>query len=115
MCFYTGDVLNEEAKAGIAARLKESRQAARLSQMEVAKEFEVARQLVSAWECGRSTPTLDQWFQLAPLYGVSLDYLVYGIRTVPVSRAGILERVFQPLGRSAEEEDCSTSERLSAP
>lgn len=93
--------MDEQIKNGIALRLKECRRASSLSQEEVASEFCVARQLVSAWECGRSTPTLDQWFKLAPLYGVSLDYLVYGIRTMPVSSHAILDKVFGGVGPPA--------------
>lgn len=80
----------------IGARLKESRKSAKLTQEAVAKELGVNRQAVSNWETGRETPRAEAWFLLGQLYGVSLDYIVYGIRTMPISKYGILASVFRP-------------------
>jgi transcriptional regulator with XRE-family HTH domain len=88
--------VNKEVRAAIGRRLKEARQAAGLSQADLAGEFKVRRQLISAWECGRSNPTLDQWYRLPLMYGVSLDWLVYGVRTRPVSESPMLGKIFLP-------------------
>lgn len=89
--------MNESVRVGIGARLRESRDSAGLSQKDVAHELGLkARQTVGKWESGEGMPRLDEWYKLGQLYGVSLDYLIYGIRTVPVSQFGVLSSV---LGR----------------
>lgn len=79
-------------------RLKKARQESGLSQADVAKLFNVRRQLVSAWECGRSMPTVDQLYVLAPTYGASLDYLVIGVPSKPVSPSVTLGKIFERPG-----------------
>jgi Predicted transcriptional regulators len=65
-----------------------------LSQRQVATELGLkVRQTVGKWESGEGMPRLDEWYNLGQLYGVSLDYLVYGIRTVPVSKCGMVSVV----------------------
>lgn len=68
-----------------------------MSQKAVADELGMkVRQTIGKWESGEGMPRLDEWYKLGQLYGVSLDYLIYGIRTVPVSEFGVLSSV---LGR----------------
>jgi transcriptional regulator with XRE-family HTH domain len=76
--------MNEATRREIGRRLSDARHAAGMSQQEVAEGMRVRRQAVSAWERGKSMPTLAEWYDLGPLYGVSLDFLVYGLRTVPL-------------------------------
>lgn len=57
-------------------RLKELREARRLSQSEVAKRLEVTRSTISGYECNTITPSLEQLIRLAVLYNTSLDYMV---------------------------------------
>jgi transcriptional regulator with XRE-family HTH domain len=78
----------------IGARLKASRLALRMSQPEVAVAVNRSPQAVSKWELGKSMPAADDWYVLGRLLGVSLDYLVYGIRTIPVSDSPIIGRIF---------------------
>lgn len=92
--------MDEQIRRAIGDRLKEARRSVGLTQAEVAKMFGKERQAVSHWECGRNMPQLSEWYELGLLYGASLDYLVYGIKTVPVSRYGILARA---LGASLDE------------
>lgn len=76
--------MNEAIRREIGLRLSGARHEAGLSQQEVAQGLRVKRQAVSAWERGKAMPTLAEWYELGPLYGTSLDFLVYGLRTVPV-------------------------------
>jgi transcriptional regulator with XRE-family HTH domain len=77
------------------ARLKAARLSASLSQSEVAVACQVSRQAVSAWERGAASPNVLDLRELGMLLGVSLDYLVYGIRTVPLSHYLVLRDVFR--------------------
>jgi DNA-binding XRE family transcriptional regulator len=92
--------MEEEVRRAIGRRLKEARESAKLTQAAVAPELGVNRQAISSWENGREMPRCDAWFKLGPLYGVSLDYLVYGIRTIPVSQYAVMAEVF---GRRTED------------
>lgn len=57
-------------------RLKELREAKRLSQADVARRLEVTRSTVSGYECNTITPSLEQLVNLAVLYNASLDYIM---------------------------------------
>jgi transcriptional regulator with XRE-family HTH domain len=87
---------NMERRRGIGLRLKESRKAARFTQEDIAQHMGLKGATVSSWERGKSMPKADQWYLLGPLLGVSLDYLIYGIRTIPVSDSAVLLSVFRP-------------------
>lgn len=89
---------NDERRISIGQRLRECRKAARLTQEDVGLRLDLTPQTVSSWERGKSMPKADQWYGLGPLLGVSLDYLVYGIRTVPEGAAPILRAIFQAPG-----------------
>lgn len=57
-------------------RLKELREAKRLSQTDVAARLNVTRSTVSGYECNTITPSLEQLVNLAILYNASLDYMM---------------------------------------
>lgn len=57
-------------------KIKELREKAGLSQAQLAKELEVTRSSVNAWEMGVSTPTTQYIVALAELFHVSADYLL---------------------------------------
>ncbi|MFW5652538.1 MAG: helix-turn-helix domain-containing protein [Planctomycetota bacterium] len=59
-------------------RLRQAREAAGLSQSEVAERLAVSQAAISRWESGRKSPSLSRVQQLAELYRVSLDWLVFG-------------------------------------
>jgi len=61
----------------IANRLVEWRKQNRLSQEELAEQIGVSRQAVSKWERAESSPDTDNLIELARLYNVSLDELLY--------------------------------------
>lgn len=92
----------EGVRAAIARRLKESRLEVGLTQIQAATELGVDRRCVSSWENGKAMPMVDEWYKIGPLYGVSLDYLVYGVRTIPVSQSGIMGAIFRPQPDAAE-------------
>jgi len=61
----------------IANRLVEWRKQNRLSQEELAEKIGVSRQAVSKWERAESSPDTDNLIELARLYNISLDELLY--------------------------------------
>lgn len=63
---------------GVEERLRDLRQAAGLSQADVAERMDVSRQAVSRWETGMAAPSAENLIELSRLYGVTLDELVYG-------------------------------------
>lgn len=81
--------MNEEERRLIGRRLKEARIGACLSQEAVAAILGIKRQAISKWEKGHTLPRSAEWYHLGRLYGASLDWLVYGIMTMPVSQYGI--------------------------
>lgn len=60
-------------------KLREIREAKKMSQEEVANALHVSRQSISKWENGRSNPDLDNMVALSRIYEVSLDELVHGV------------------------------------
>jgi transcriptional regulator with XRE-family HTH domain len=91
--------MEAEVRRAIGKRLQEARERARMSQEDVSEALGLAsRQAVSKWERGESMPLADAWEKLGPLLGVSLDWLFYGIRSEPVSKGGIMGKLFQKPG-----------------
>lgn len=86
----------------IGDRLREARQQARRTQKDVAAECKVSRQAVSGWERGESLPPTPELMALAVLFGASTDYLLFGVKAVPVSTLvhGILARAPAPGGEA---------------
>jgi transcriptional regulator with XRE-family HTH domain len=69
--------MNSDA-TGIRGRLFLAREQAKLTQAEVAQELDVSRQMVSRWESGASSPTLEQFADLCALYGVTCYFILRG-------------------------------------
>lgn len=59
-------------------RLRELRKKAGYSQEELAEELNISRQAVSKWENGTANPDINNLIQLAKLYQVSTDYILFG-------------------------------------
>ena len=59
-----------------AERLREQRELHHLTQSQLAKEMDVTRSSVNAWEMGISLPTVAKLVQLAVRFSVSTDYLL---------------------------------------
>jgi transcriptional regulator with XRE-family HTH domain len=68
----------------IANRLFELRKKKNLSQEELADKIGVSRQAVSKWERAESSPDTDNLIELARLYEISLDELLF--TSEPVSK-----------------------------
>lgn len=62
----------------IANRLLELRRQHNLSQEDLAEKIQVSRQAVSKWERAESAPDTNNLLELAKLYGITLDQLLYG-------------------------------------
>ena len=62
----------------IGSRIKQAREAARLTQQEVAVKLEVNRASVAQWEIGASKPAQDRLSPLAEFLGVSVQWLAFG-------------------------------------
>lgn len=57
-------------------RMKQAREAAKLSQKAVALSLHVSAPIVSEWESGKKCPSLSNLKEIALLYNVSADYLL---------------------------------------
>lgn len=68
----------------IGDRFRGSRDDAQYSQEEVAQALGLTRQAVSAWEQGDRMPSTTQLGDLAALYGRSADFMIFGMKTIPV-------------------------------
>lgn len=55
-----------------------------MSQDDAAARVKVSRQAVGQWESGATAVSAVQLGLLGALYGVSADWLLFGLRTVPV-------------------------------
>lgn len=60
----------------IGGKLKAARQAAKLTQEQVAERLGVSRQTVSNWETGKTYPDIVSVVKLSDLYDISLDRLL---------------------------------------
>lgn len=75
----------------------ECRREAGLTQEDVSRALRLkSRQTVSSWERGASMPNVDEWYQLGPLYGKTLDYLVYGSIPIAESGSALMRAIFAP-------------------
>ena len=63
----------------IAKRIIQLRTAHRLTQVQLAKKLHISDKLVSKWETGEGTPSLEDILKLSDFFKVSVDYLVKGI------------------------------------
>ena len=82
-------------RKNINRRLRECRLAAKLSQSDVARDFLISRQSVSSWERGEGLPSALQLYEIGLLYGVSMDYIMYGLHTVPRSAKPMVSEIFR--------------------
>lgn len=70
----------------IRLRFKQAREAAGLSQGDVARHFSVDRGTAYRWECGHSRISLDILVAAAELFGCDRYWLVFGEGKAPRAR-----------------------------
>ena len=56
-------------------RLRYLRREKNLGQVQLAKELDVGKSIISSWELGICEPTLSRLIAIARFFGVSIDYL----------------------------------------
>ena len=59
----------------VGERIKKCRMDAGLSQEKLAEKLGVSRQAVTKWETGQSMPSTSNLFQLAEIFGTTVDFL----------------------------------------
>lgn len=74
----------------LGERLKELRIEKKMSQTELAKQFNIARSTLSQYESNQRTPSDDIKLQFAKFFNVSLDYLI-GKSNIKESADNILD------------------------
>ena len=62
----------------VANSIKKLRQEKQLSQEQLAEQLYVTRQAVSNWENGKTQPDIDTLMQLASVFDVSTERIIYG-------------------------------------
>ena len=77
----------------LGERFQTLRLAAGWSQEQMAEKLNVARQTISKWERGLSTPDVDTLVVLSGLFGLSLDELIRGAGGTAENRALDLEQL----------------------
>jgi DNA-binding transcriptional regulator YiaG len=80
-------------KIEIGSRLRECREGAKLSLSDVAEELRVSKQAVAHWEGGTRRLDAERLGDLALLYGVSADYILFGTHMVPEDLKELFARV----------------------
>jgi len=85
--------MHKQHRLAIGLRLKQARLAAKLTQQDVASDFLCTRQAVSSWESGKTMPSLLEFRQMATLYAVSTDKLLYGVDSATEEGEGLLLRL----------------------
>ena len=70
---YYGNIL--DMKSAFAERLLALRLEKGIGQIQVAKDLDVGKSIISCWELGKSEPTLSKLIAIAQYFGVSIDYL----------------------------------------
>ena len=56
-------------------RLRALRQEKGIGQVQLAKDLDVGKSIISLWEIGRCEPTLSRLVSIAQYFHVSIDYL----------------------------------------
>jgi transcriptional regulator with XRE-family HTH domain len=87
-----GGVVPTIKRKEIGSRLKECRLQAKLSQGNVADMLLVSDATISAWEKGTRTLDALKLADLALLYGVSSDFLLFGTHMVPEDLRVLFQR-----------------------
>lgn len=74
----------DELKKTVAKNLTELRRSAGMTQLELAEKLNYSDKAVSKWESGASLPDVTVLYQIAKLYGVTVDYLLAEEHKIPI-------------------------------
>lgn len=66
---------NIDMKNIFAERFRELRREKGVGQIQLAKELDVGKSIISLWELGKCEPTLSKLISMSKYFGVSIDYL----------------------------------------
>ena len=70
--------MTQDDMAAMGQRIKEARIAAGVKQVELAEYFAIGNNEMYRIEAGKRTCKTEYLFEMALMFGVTLDYLVYG-------------------------------------
>lgn len=70
-------IVIDPIRRGVGMRLASARENKKLTQDDIAKRFSINKATVSAWETGRGDPGVFRLRELAKLYDVSTDALLW--------------------------------------
>ena len=62
----------------VHSTIKRLRLEKNMNQEQLAEELHVTRQAISNWENGKTQPDIETLTKIAELFGVSVEYLIYG-------------------------------------
>ena len=62
----------------VSDSIKKLRKEKKLTQDQLAEQLHVTRQAVSNWEMGKTQPDVETLTQLAKIFGVSVERIIYG-------------------------------------
>lgn len=83
----------EDIKQNISKNLIILRKNKKLTQKDVAREFNYSDKAVSRWEIGDSMPDIDVLLKLCEFYGVEFDWLIHSHEEVPKQKNNIKAQI----------------------
>ncbi len=89
-------------KDRIADRIKMLREKHEMTQTELAKELEITRASVNAWEMGISCPSVPYVIEMSVIFNVSTDYLLGRLNNNTLNLDGLSEKEIGMLSELAE-------------
>ena len=79
----------------MADRIRYLREQAKMTQAELARQLDITRSSVNAWEMGISVPSTQYIIKLASIFKISTDYLLGVNSTATVDVANLTEQDIQ--------------------
>lgn len=83
----------ENVKQNISKNLIMLRKNKKMTQKDVAKEFNYSDKAVSRWEIGESMPDIDILLKICDFYGVDFDWLIHSHEDVPQPKKSIKSQI----------------------
>lgn len=93
--------VEEEAPQTLGSRLRQAREARRLTPTQAAGKLKIQPDQVRAWEADTARPSPNKMFDVAQLYSVELVWLTEGRGVAPDRSAGEATRIIRPGTRPA--------------